>query len=253
MEVGDSASSWASGSLWAQTLASPGPLTGWAESGLPVQPTGRGMGHRGLGAKPHADTSKLREPPQPQGIIFGLRWSSLLPPSPLTAGYSLDPVLAQAQSSLLIPEEPMWEGESQYGGPGSLGWPLRGPLPRQPLPRPPETLKCAEPFEREIAQDSWQATSLLHGLAHLGSLPGSAPPFWVSLPPSSDLSGLRGPIATKEREDRFLQDLHTQAKGVGGSRAKRSSQLVLAGPGVEDFVLQPPWNLDSHCGLHLWG
>lgn len=120
-------------------------------------------------------------------------------------------------------------------------------------PRGVQTLKCAEPFEREIAQDSWQATSLLHGLAHLGSLPGSAPPFWVSLPPSSDLSGLRGPIATKEREDRFLQDLHTQAKGVGGSRAKRSSQLVLAGPGVEDFVLQPPWNLDSHCGLHLWG
>lgn len=61
----------------------PDPLAGRAESGLPIQPNGRGMDHRVLCAKPRPDARKLvRNQPSPRGPVLAPAAQASLPPPP---------------------------------------------------------------------------------------------------------------------------------------------------------------------------
>lgn len=68
----------------------------------------------------------------------------------------------------------------------------------------------ARPLDRDKVPGLTACMAQLHGSAHLGSLPSSALPCWVSAA-SPDLPGLSGPVAKQEREDRLLQT-STQAE-----------------------------------------
>lgn len=170
----------------------------------PVQPCGWGVGHRGSCAKPHSDTSGSRVNLTPEDHF----WPQLVRPPPTHPPPLLpQPVMVWGPSLERSPHSraAMVAGEGEKkAGRGGLVWATDKTLTEIALLRPSWSCwegyrhkKAPSPLKELRSQAPWHVATQLHGPAHPGSLPSTAPHCWVSLPAASDLPGISGPLLSR--------------------------------------------------------